>query len=888
MSRPTLLRKRVLLLMTTSLFACASSTQATQPPPPQNPEKEWAAGVFASPTAPVVAPASSVPAATVAETPTAEPPAEAPPPPSAVTPDPWPKSAELSRTKYTVYQPQLDSWNDYVYLAHAAVSVLPPGSKDPVFGVVEISANTIVDKQAKAVQLENLTVQKATFPSVPKKAATYKRAIQSLITQGPATMSLARLEAAVGIEGAERKSRRVPVLNEPPRIVFSTSATVLVLIHGNPVWRPVSGTSLSRVLNTRACILSDAAGAVYVHVLNGFMTAPSLNGPWSVATVLPSGAAQTAETLAEKNVVDLMQGPADDRTGQRPSLVNGAPGVVLATQPTEVIITQGPMSWAPLEGTQLLYVQNTNGNVFQDMVDQQYYVLVTGRWFRASAVSGPWSHVAGTALPRDFSLIPATSPKENVLASVPGTFEAQEAAISAEVPQMATVYRSKVSFQPAISGAPVLQPIPDTPLQYVFNSPDAIIMVSPSEWYAVQTGVWFTAPAVNGPWAVAGSVPAVIYSIPPSAPLFYTTFVQIYAATPDTVVVGYTPGYTGVVVEPNGLVVYGTGYSYVGYVGADVWYAPPVTYGYAANLTYTPWTGFAVGFAIGWGVGHDCYAPAPYWGAMPYAYHGAAYGAYGGAAAWGPHGWAATTGNVYHQYGATAAVSRDSSGYNAWTGNAWSSKVGTSYNSVTGRASAGQSASVSNAYNGNYAHTNRGATYNASTGVGSAGSRTTVGNASTGQQTTYGHGTVSGPGGQTTHVAQSGDNYYADHNGNVYNYNSASGQAQKQNSNGSWSNVDKPAGGSSYQASSQAREAGDARSASSSWGGSNWGGGASQNGRGWGGSSGSWGGGETHASGGWGGGGDGGGWGGGGWSHGGGGGGGGGWGGFHGGGGFRR
>jgi hypothetical protein len=885
MSRTLLLPKLVFPLAVT-LFACASSSQSTQTASAQNTQNDWAAGVFASPTAPPLVPPAPGAAAPSVGAPLPEEQAP-PPPPSAVTPDPWPKSGELSGTKYTIYQPQLDSWNDYVYRAHAAVSVLPAGTKDPVFGVIEIQANTVVDKQAKAVHFENLNILSAKFPSAPQVAASYQQAIQGILGQGTATMSLERLEAAVGIEGAERKSRRVPVLNEPPRIVFTTSATVLVLIHGEPVWRAVSGTSLSRVLNTRALVLS-VPGAVYVHVLDGFMTAPSLNGPWSVATTVPPGAAQTAEALAEKNVVDLMQGPPNDATGQRPSLVSGAPGVVVATRPTEIIITQGARSWTPLEGTQLLYVQNTNGNVFQDLVNQQYYVLVTGRWFRAAALSGPWSFTPATGLPKEFSLIPVTSPKENVLASVPGTFEAQEAAISAGVPQMATIYRSKVSFQPIINGAPVLQPIANTPLQYVFNSPDAILMVSPSEWYAVQTGVWFTAPSVNGPWAVATSVPAVVYSIPPSAPLFYTTFVQIYAATPDTVVVGYTPGYTGVVVEPDGLVVYGTGYSYPAYVGADIWYPAPVTYGYAANLTYTPWTGFAVGFAVGWGVSAACYAPAPYWGAMPYAYHGAAYGAYGGAAAWGPHGWAATSGNIYHQYGATSAVSRDSSGYNAWTGNAWSSKVGTSYNSVTGRASAGQSSEVHNAYTGNSAYNTRGATYNPSTGVGAAGSRTTVSNAY-GQSSTVGHGEVTGPGGQTTHVAESGDNYYADHDGNVYNYNSASGQAQKQNSNGSWSNVDKPSGGSSYQSSSAARQTGDARSSSASWGGSNWGGGSSQSGRSWGGSSGSWGGGESHASGGWGGGGGGGGgrgggWGGGGWSRGGGGGGGGGWGGFRGGG----
>ncbi|MGO8969440.1 MAG: hypothetical protein ACLQDQ_07700 [Myxococcaceae bacterium] len=399
-----------------------------------------------------------------------------------------------------------------------------------------------------------------------------------------------------------------------------------------------------------------------------------------------------------------------------------------------------------------------------------------------------------------------------MLASVPGTVEAQEAAISASIPQMATVYRSKVSFQPVVTGPPVMQPIPGTPLSYVFNSPDAIIEVAWNQWYAVQMGVWFTAPSLSGPWVVATAVPAVIYSIPPSAPLFYTTFVYIYASTPETVVVGYTPGYMGVVVEPSGLVVYGTGYTYAAYVGATVWYPPPVTYGYAANITYTPWTGFAVG----WGVGMACYAPAPYWGAMPYAYHGAAYGAYGGAAAWGPHGWAATSGNMYHQYGASSVVSRNSAGYNAWTG--------TSYNSVTGRTSAGQSTQVHNTYTGNSAYNTRGATYNPNTGVAAAGSKTTV-TTPYGQSATYSHATAEGPGGQTTHVAESGDNYYADHDGNNYSYNSQTGQAQKQNSNGSWNNVDKSSSSySGYQQSSQARAQGDAKSASASYSGGGWGG----------------------------------------------------------------
>ena len=70
-------------------------------------------------------------------------------------------------------------------------------------------------------------------------------------------------------------------------------------------------------------------------------------------------------------------------------------------------------------------------------------------------------------------------------------------------------------------------------------------MVGAHSYYAAQVGIWFTAPSLHGPWAVATSVPAVIYSIPPSSPLYSLTFVQIYGFTPTVVYEGYTPGYLG-------------------------------------------------------------------------------------------------------------------------------------------------------------------------------------------------------------------------------------------------------------------------------------------------------------------------------------------------------
>ncbi len=614
---------------------------------------------------------------------------EAQPPAGEVTSDPWPRVIDEGGVKYTIFQPQLDSWDGYHFAAHAAVSVLPAGLKDPTFGVIDITATTLVDKVSRTVELHEIRIEKALFPSAPNHADAYRNSLQIIVSGGPSTMSLDRLQAALAITGAETQARAVPVMNEPPQFVFAQSAAILVSIDGEPVWRLVKGTSLERVINTRALmLLDDKTGKYYIHLFDGFIEAPSFTGPWTVAKKVPPSAGKLASELSKQRVVDLMEGQPDEDTKKKPSLKSGVPAIVVVTRPSELIVSEGAPDWETINGTMLLYVKNTTGNVFKDLNDQMTYVLVTGRWFRAPGFNGPWQYVPAKDLPPDFAKMPDDSPKENVKASVPGTPQAQEAVIANEIPQTATVYRAKAAFTPQVNGAPELKPVANTSLMYVFNSPDPIIMVSATQWYALQSGVWFTATSLQGPWVVATTIPAVIYSIPPSSPLHYVTYVKIYYAAPQYVVVGYTPGYMGTVVTADGVVVYGTGYAYTPYIGATVWYPAPVTYGYAASWAWTPWTGWAMGFGFGmymgaaWGYG-CCWGCAPYWGAYPY--HGYAYGP-GGAAAWGPGGWAATTGNVYSHWGSTTAVSRSSAGYNAWTGNSWSSKVGTSYNSVTGRA----------------------------------------------------------------------------------------------------------------------------------------------------------------------------------------------------------
>ena len=707
---------------------------------------------------------------------------------TAVTPDRWPKTSDVNGVTYTMYSPQVDRWDGYHFAAHAVVAVAPKGTGHPALGVIAMQARTIADRQAQTVYFDHITVVNATFPGDPRAAGAYRRVFQQLLSQGPSSLPLARLTSDLAA-GDGDDPPGVAVLNTPPQFIFSQSPAMLVLIDGDPVWRALPGTNLERVINTRALILRDGTGTIWVHLFDGFLTAPRITGPWSVATNVPTEAGPLAQNLADANVVDLMPGEPDETTNLLPSLAQGAPQLVVATRPTELLVTDGAPHWTSIPGTSLQYVDNTTGNVFTNLRDRQIYVLVTGRWFRASGFDGPWQYVDGRDLPADFANIPDDSPKENVKASIPSTPQADDALRANQVPQMTEVDPTQVHFMPDLPGAPVLAPIEGTPLQYVANSRTPIIRMNDANWYAVQDGIWFSAPAITGPWSAATGVPPVIYTIPPSSPLYYVTFVRIYDITPPYIVEGYTPGYLGSYASTDGVVVYGTGYAYPAYIVTYAWYPAPVTYGYAANICWTPWTGWCFGFGFGWFFGevfdihhqrhHWGWGPAPYWGVYGHHFYGRVRGGPGG---WGPNSWVATNRNVYRRWNRTTRTPRPGGSFNAWGGNAWNTRVGHAYNSTTGRLAAGQHAPLTNVYTGNFSYPGR---------------------------------TRTAPG-----APPMGGNLFSDRNGRIYR--SPDNRNLQQFRNGRWNNVQDPQRLRAFQRQQSGQRAGDQRAAGSAWGGA-WG-----------------------------------------------------------------
>jgi hypothetical protein len=539
----------------------------------------------------------------------------------------WPREVKAKDgTVITVYQPQLERWANNQLVGRAAVAVAKPGQKDPRFGVVELTARTDIDKSADTVMLSNVSLAKGSFPGTsPQESEAYLATLRAALPKQGWPVSAQALQANLAIVQARAGQKQLQVKNDPPQVVFRTVPSLLVLVDGEPALRPAKDApELMRVINSTALMLQDPASSTwYLWALNRWWQAKAITEEWGAAVSPPA----SLERVRAASAKTFEPHDGNDAEGKPRFDAGVVPKIVVATKPTELLQSRGEPQFAPIPGTQLLYMGNSPNDIFMELGGQAYFVVISGRWFSAKALAGPWTFVPTKNLPPDFAKIPPDHPAGDVLAAVAGTPQAKEAAIANQIPQTARVQRDIVPSAVVYDGEPEWRPIENTSLSYAANTGTPVIRVDTRNYYMVQNGVWFVAGAPRGVWTVATTVPVVIYTIPPSSPLHYVTYVHVYSSTATTVLVGYTPGYYGTVVSSDGVVVYGTGYVYPPYIGT-VWYPYPPTYGFGFY--------FSVGFFWGFGGGYPPYYGGCCWGAPPMVVH---------------HGGMVTVNNSYNRWG---------------------------------------------------------------------------------------------------------------------------------------------------------------------------------------------------------------------------------------------
>jgi hypothetical protein len=521
----------------------------------------------------------------------------------------WPRSFTTPEGyTITIFQPQAESLEGNLLKSRAAFSVLEPGKSDPYYGAMWGESKLLTNRDNRTYTLESLDLSRVRLPEVADEAKlqAIQTAVEQEVPKWELNGSLEDLLAAVEQnKGEQRQSDQLGTA--PPKIFYADKPSMLVVIDGAPKTIDDKELGVQRVANSPNLIVKPSDGNFYLYGGGFWYQSSSATGPYTHIKKAPKSLSKAEKMIAEAE--------KEDKNAEQPKL-SAPPEIVISTEPAEIIITEGNPEMATVEGTGLLYVKNTENELFMDVDAQQYYVLLSGRWYRSSSLQGSWTYVASDKLPTDFSLIPEGSEKDAVLANVAGTRAAVDAIMDAQVPQTAKVDRKNATANVVYDGQAQFETVENTQLQYAVNTSSSVIRDGNS-YYTVENGVWFVSNSPNGPWQVATVRPQGIENTSPNSPVYNTKFVYIYDVTPEYIYMGYTPGYLGTYVY-GPTIVYGTGFYYRPWYGS--WYYPrPCTWGF--NMNYNPWTGWSLGFSYGWG----WYRPWG-WGGYYGGYHGGCWG----------------------------------------------------------------------------------------------------------------------------------------------------------------------------------------------------------------------------------------------------------------------
>jgi len=517
----------------------------------------------------------------------------------------WPMEIESDGFVTTLYQPQLESFEGDILEGRMAVTIKPK-EKELIFGALWFKARLQTDMEERTVTLVKMDIIKTHFPDMvdDDNVKKFSGLLSAEMESWNLEMSLDRLLASMNeVENLNQLSDQIN--NDPPTIYFRTIPTLLIMIDGDPILKKDEDSGLEYVVNTPFFIVKDTKkDNYYITDGNFWYTSKEILKGWESTKKPPS----KVKKFAEKYM------PEDDfETDSIATTYTEAPQLIIETKAAELIVVDGEIDYKTIEGTSLLFVDNTESDIIMDINSQNHYILLAGRWYSSKSLKdGDWAFCEPVDLPEDFSKIPEESTMATVRPSIPGTPEAQTALLEQSIPQTATVDRETATVEVTYDGNPEFKKIEGTDVSYAVNTDKSVLLIN-DKYYCVDDGIWFVSDKSTGPWEVSVIRPDEVDDIPPEEPVYNVKYVYVYDYTPTVVYVGYLPGYTYSYVY-GGVVVYGTGYYYYPWYGY-YYYPRPVTYGYGVHYSpYTGW-GFSVSIRVGWG--YHPYSRG-YWGARGY------------------------------------------------------------------------------------------------------------------------------------------------------------------------------------------------------------------------------------------------------------------------------
>ncbi|HET9598855.1 MAG TPA: hypothetical protein VFP65_25000, partial [Anaeromyxobacteraceae bacterium] len=276
----------------------------------------------------------------------------------------WPRSIQVEQGTMVVYQPQLEKLEGVTLTGRSAISWQAKGSDKPVFGVFWFESQVLIDKDARRIEAQKVTVTKVRFPNItPEKEQAAAKLIEGEVPKWDLHASLDEVQASIAVTQKELKSEK-GLSTAPPKLVFSNDPAVLLLYDGEPALRPLEGTKLERVVNTPLFVVKDPEQKkLFLGGGKFWYEAADPKGPWT-PNATPSPA---VKAVYDKNPPPPLPKPQPPPEGEGGKAAppppapepDRPPRIVVATEPTELIVFDGKPSYAPVgKDGNLLYADN--------------------------------------------------------------------------------------------------------------------------------------------------------------------------------------------------------------------------------------------------------------------------------------------------------------------------------------------------------------------------------------------------------------------------------------------------------------------------------------------------------------------------------------------------
>jgi hypothetical protein len=488
----------------------------------------------------------------------------------------WPQDVTSNGKTYRVFQPRVTGLDGARAYLVTQVSMTGADGK-PTTGEALLQAEVMTSDVPGEVELNQFTVRSFTIDGKPATDADRTALSQSLFVVAMTTTRPTLLQDMRLVNG--RGSSTPGLCADVPPIVVTNQPTLPIFVDGEPRLVPIGTSGWMSVANTPHILLKAPDGQWWTRIAGKWYISGALMQAFTLSGGSPAKDVITAMRTSQALAADIARTPQIVRA---PKQLFAMPKVV--TKPTVFVSIDGAPQLADVcPGVQC--VKNTN-SILLTLDGSSFYLLASGRWFRTTTLgSAPWTMVAPADVPQPFAKLPRTRRYEGARCAVPGTAEANESVLAAR--EIRTVTLNRGGAQPKFTvagGMPqddsVWKQVDGTSVKWLPGASQPLLMVD-GKVYCCDSGAWFTAPAVPGPWAACDNVPAAIYALPPSCPVYACTYVWVFGSTPDTVTYGFSPGYLGTYLR-DGTPVYGTGFTYA--TGTGPSYQPyPLTYGFDAG-----------------------------------------------------------------------------------------------------------------------------------------------------------------------------------------------------------------------------------------------------------------------------------------------------------------